>query len=191
MIYNFGTMKEIKIFIKNINPVLLESLLQQIENSDGSICNIDNPSAADLFLVSSYKDIEGYISIPRFVIESKKYRLGDILAKIVQIATHPLQYIEDISIGNIVFSPQEKLIIKEGREVTLTDKEVDILYYLIKNIGVEVAKDRILKDVWEYQEGVDTHTLETHIYRLRQKIENNADSPDFLITKEQGYILNV
>jgi DNA-binding response OmpR family regulator len=70
--------------------------------------------------------------------------------------------------------------------VSLTDKEVEILAYLIRRRGATVSRDDLLKDVWRYQAGVDTHTLETHIYRLRQKISGMPALTNALSTDEDG-----
>lgn len=75
----------------------------------------------------------------------------------------------------------------ESREVRLTEKEVAILVYLHKNKGQIVSRKDLLSAVWEYAENVETHTLETHIYRLRQKIESDPSAPTILLTEESGY----
>ena len=184
-------MNSIKVFIKNLSPALKEAIEDHI--ADISFLDIaEGLDDTDIIVSSFMPDIEGYDLVPKLILGTEqKYRLGDIVNKIVKIATHPIQYINDIALGEISFLPKEKLFIRNKQEIVLTDREVDILYYLVKNIGSEVSKEQILKDVWKYQEGIDTHTLETHIYRLRKKIEINADAPDFLVTKENGYILNV
>lgn len=75
-------------------------------------------------------------------------------------------------------------------EIRLTEKETGILSYLLENTGRTVTRKELLTAVWEYAENVETHTLETHIYRLRQKIEGNPSEPIILITSENGYTLN-
>lgn len=75
-------------------------------------------------------------------------------------------------------------------EIKLTEKETAILSYLLENLGRTVTRKELLTAIWEYAENVETHTLETHIYRLRQKIEGNPSEPRILLTSENGYILN-
>lgn len=72
----------------------------------------------------------------------------------------------------------------------LTEKETAILAFLHANKNRTVARQELLDAVWGYAEGVETHTLETHIYRLRQKIEKDAANPEILLTEENGYRLS-
>ncbi|NBX66474.1 MAG: winged helix family transcriptional regulator [Proteobacteria bacterium] len=77
----------------------------------------------------------------------------------------------------------------DGQAISLTDTEARLLAMLFDAGGVELDKEALLQRVWGYRPGLDTHTLETHIYRLRQKIEPNPTSPRFLMTTEAGYRL--
>jgi len=123
---------------------------------------------------------------------ARSYRLGALLRQIGQMIAQPVLYIDDIAMGECIFKPQEKMLSREGHEdIALTDREVDILAYLARHNRAPVSRDRLLKNVWRYSEGVDTHTLETHIYRLRQKIEASAEEPRILLTVEGGYRLHL
>ena len=75
------------------------------------------------------------------------------------------------------------------RDVRLTEKEKDILVLLHQHTGESVSREALLQNIWAYVEGVETHTLETHIYRLRQKIEQDPATPQILLTTETGYQL--
>ena len=79
---------------------------------------------------------------------------------------------------------------REGSEdsIRLTEKETELLCFLKENGGF-ATRDTLLKNMWGYAQGVDTHTVETHIYRLRQKIESNPSSPKILLTQDDGYRL--
>lgn len=113
-------------------------------------------------------------------------RLGTVLRRIRQILNDPVLYLDDIAIGDCLFQPQEKNLHTAAGDISLTDKEVEILAYLVRRTGTTVSRDDLLKDVWRYQPDVDTHTLETHIYRLRQKISGSADLKNALSTDEDG-----
>ncbi len=80
---------------------------------------------------------------------------------------------------------------QDGDGAPLTEKEVSILVYLHQHKGKCVTRDELLQAVWQYVEGVETHTLETHIYRLRQKIESDPSRPLILVTDGSGYRLGV
>lgn len=74
-------------------------------------------------------------------------------------------------------------------DITLTEKEVEILVTLSQQNGQPISRDDLLRAVWNYADGVETHTLETHIYRLRQKIEKYPSEPEILVTENNGYII--
>lgn len=78
----------------------------------------------------------------------------------------------------------------EKENIALTEKEVEILKFLHKSKPQIISKEELLEAVWNYAENVETHTLETHIYRLRQKIEDDSANPGILITKSGGYTVS-
>ena len=94
------------------------------------------------------------------------------------------------NIGNYVFKPNSKILeSNENRSIRLTEKENNILKFLYKNFGNVIRRETLLHEVWGYNSKVTTHTLETHIYRLRQKIEDDPSNACFLITEPGGYKL--
>lgn len=113
-------------------------------------------------------------------------RLGILLRRIRQILNDPVLYLDDMALGTCLFQPQEKNLHTGAGDIALTDKEVEILAYLIRRNGKTVSRDDLLKDVWRYQPDVDTHTLETHIYRLRQKLSGIEALKNGLSTDEDG-----
>lgn len=97
-----------------------------------------------------------------------------------------------VHIGEYELNPNRKsLMDKKGNELKLTDKEVDILNFLNLAGGEPVSREKLLRDVWHYNEGVTTHTLETHIYRLRQKLSTIIGDEEVLFTDDGGYRLKV
>jgi DNA-binding response OmpR family regulator len=78
----------------------------------------------------------------------------------------------------------------DGAVIRLTEKESHILRLLAVKPGVVVNRKALLEQVWQYGEGIETHTLETHIYRLRQKIEADPAKPSLLLTDTEGYKLS-
>jgi DNA-binding response OmpR family regulator len=115
-----------------------------------------------------------------------------VLLKSVETQFHKFKKLENTqySIGNYVFKPNSKILeLDKNRSIRLTEKENNILKLLYKNLGNIVSRDTLLHEVWGYNSKVTTHTLETHIYRLRQKIEDDPSRAYFLITELGGYKL--
>jgi DNA-binding response OmpR family regulator len=94
-------------------------------------------------------------------------------------------------IGPYSFRPSAKLLLDDARDkkIRLTEKENTILKYLYRTGGSMVKRDTLLNEVWGYNAGVATHTLETHVYRLRQKIEIDPSNAQILVTEPGGYRL--
>lgn len=88
--------------------------------------------------------------------------------------------------------PVKKEIVSDitGKTTKLTEKEVDIIKYLYQTAPVTASKEDLLKNVWEYSTDATTHTVETHIYRVRQKVEKNGKN-QLIITENNGYRLNI
>lgn len=88
--------------------------------------------------------------------------------------------------------PVKKEIVSDitGKPTKLTEKEVDIIKYLYQTAPVTASKEDLLKNVWEYSTDATTHTVETHIYRVRQKVEKNGKN-QLIITENNGYRLNM
>ncbi len=83
------------------------------------------------------------------------------------------------------------LMLGEGqKKIRLTEKEAAILKYLYRVGNKTVSRETLLGEVWGYNAGVNTHTLETHVYRLRQKIERDPSRAEILVTAPGGYRLN-
>jgi DNA-binding response OmpR family regulator len=122
---------------------------------------------------------------------TKPFRFSVLLARI-RAALRQHDQSEDVifTIGPYSFQPANKLLeASDGGKVRLTDKETSILKYLYRQGPKTITRDVLLKEVWGYNNRVTTHTLETHIYRLRQKIERDPSNARLLVTEEGGYRL--
>ena len=122
---------------------------------------------------------------------TKPFRFPVLLARI-RTLLRQYETSEDavFTIGPYSFRPSLKLLLNpKGSKVRLTEKETSILRYLYRAGQRPVSRETLLQEVWAYNSGVTTHTLETHIYRLRQKIEKDAAAPTILITEAGGYKL--
>ena len=116
-----------------------------------------------------------------------------VLLKSIETQLHKFKKLENrqYNIGNYFFKPNSKILeSNENRSIRLTEKENNILKFLYKNLGNFISREILLHEVWGYNSTVTTHTLETHIYRLRQKIEDDPSNACFLITEPGGYKLH-
>jgi DNA-binding response OmpR family regulator len=122
---------------------------------------------------------------------TKPFKFPVLLARIrAQLRTHEQSEDAVFQIGPYTFRPAQKLLLTEdNRKVRLTEKETNILKFLYRAAERVVPRDVLLHEVWGYNAGVTTHTLETHIYRLRQKIEPDPSNVRLLVTEAGGYRL--
>jgi DNA-binding response OmpR family regulator len=122
---------------------------------------------------------------------TKPFKFAVLLARIrAQLRQHEQSEDAVFTIGPYTFKPASKLLVDErGNKIRLTEKETSILKYLYRSGDKIVSRDTLLHEVWGYNAGVTTHTLETHIYRLRQKIEKDPGNAELLITETGGYKL--
>jgi DNA-binding response OmpR family regulator len=123
---------------------------------------------------------------------TKPFRLSVLLARL-RAHLRQSEHSDDavLTIGPYTFQPGAKLMIDGGarKKVRLTEKETAILKYLYRAGDRVIGRDTLLGEVWGYNAGVTTHTLETHVYRLRQKIERDPTQAEILVTEPGGYRL--
>jgi DNA-binding response OmpR family regulator len=125
---------------------------------------------------------------------AKPFRLAELLARLrAQLRTFENSEDAVFTIGPYTFRPAVKQLLEpvRNKRIRLTDKETAILKFLYRAAGKPVARQTLLGEVWGYNAAVTTHTLETHVYRLRQKIEPDPQASTLLLTEGGGYRLNV
>ena len=122
---------------------------------------------------------------------TKPFKFPVLLARIrAQLRTHEQSEDAVFQLGPYTFKPAQKMLVTENdKKVRLTEKETNILKFLYRASERVVPRDVLLHEVWGYNAGVTTHTLETHIYRLRQKIEPDPSNTQILVTESGGYRL--
>jgi DNA-binding response OmpR family regulator len=152
---------------------------------DGVTCPIVMLTAAD----SDADTIEGLQSGANDYI-AKPFRFAVLMARLhAHLRSHGQSEEAVYRIGPYTFRPSAKLLFDaKGKRVRLTEKETNILKFLYRS-GDTVPRDTLLHEVWGYNPAVTTHTLETHIYRLRQKIETSPGQAQLLVTESGGYRL--
>ncbi|HUN39699.1 MAG TPA: response regulator transcription factor [Acetobacteraceae bacterium] len=125
---------------------------------------------------------------------AKPFRANELLARLrTQLRSFDGSEEAVFSVGPYTFRPAKKLLQDpaKNRRIRLTDKESAILKFLYRSDARPVGREILLHEVWGYNPAVTTHTLETHIYRLRQKLESNPANPALLVTEQGGYRLNL
>jgi DNA-binding response OmpR family regulator len=123
---------------------------------------------------------------------TKPFRFNVLLARLrAQLRQHEQSEEAVFIIGPYTFRPSQKLLVEEAarKKVHLTEKETAILKYLYRAGGQVVGREKLLGEVWGFNAAVTTHTLETHVYRLRQKIEKDPSRAEILVTEAGGYRL--
>lgn len=123
---------------------------------------------------------------------SKPFKFPVLLARLrAQLRQHEQSEDAVFNLGPYTFKPAAKVLITEDeKKIRLTEKETNILKFLYRASESVVPRDTLLHEVWGYNAGVTTHTLETHIYRLRQKIEPDPSNARLLVTESGGYRLS-
>jgi DNA-binding response OmpR family regulator len=122
---------------------------------------------------------------------TKPFKFAVLLARIrAHLRNHEQNEDATFQIGAYEFRPAAKLLMdSRQKKIRLTEKETNILKYLFRSGAQPVGREELLREVWGYNSNVTTHTLETHIYRLRQKIEIDTQAPRLLLTETGGYRL--
>src|SRR6201994_1376905 len=149
---------------------------------DGVTCPIILLTAAD----TDADTIEGLESGANDYV-TKPFRFAVLMARIhAHLRNHEQSEEAIYRIGPYTFRPSAKVLVDPAeKKIRLTEKETNILKFLYRS-GDTVARETLLHEVWGYNPAVTTHTLETHIYRLRQKIENNPGQAQILVTESGG-----
>ncbi len=121
---------------------------------------------------------------------TKPFGLRELLARIRAVLRRPgpRQKFEECAFGDVRVRLRGRQAFKAGQEVRLTRKEFDLLRYLVEHRGEVITRDRLLDEVWGYDQFPTTRTVDTHILRLRQKFEDDPERPQFILTAHgQGY----
>ena len=131
---------------------------------------------------SKYSDIGNH-----FVLESTPINIFKLIEK-VNIEFLKLQFNNqsEMKINNYTIDINSREMIINNTRLKLTEKEINTITYLSKS-KKPVSIDELQAEVWSYHSDIETHTVETHIYRLRKKISNTFNDKDFIISKKNGY----
>ena len=137
------------------------------------------------FLIITHKklsNIDGY-----FVLKNIPINIFQLVEKInIEFLKVQYNFQSDLKINNYVINLNSREMIKNGISLKLTEKEINTITYIIRS-QKPVIIDELKKHVWNYNLEMETHTIETHIYRLRKKIFNTFGDNKFIISKKKGY----
>jgi two-component system alkaline phosphatase synthesis response regulator PhoP len=121
---------------------------------------------------------------------TKPFSLRELLARVRAVLRRPgpRRKSDELAVGDIRVQRRARRVFKSGRELRMTRKEFDLLVYLIEHRGEVVTRDRLLDEVWGYERFPTTRTVDTHVLRLRKKLEADPDHPAWIQTVHaQGY----
>lgn len=177
-----------------VDLILLDVDLPDMDGRDAcKIMRRDGVRAPVLMLTGQTTDADTILGLDSGANDyiNKPFKFSVLLAR-VRSHLRSFEQSEDaiFQVGPYEFRPSTKLLTDtEGRKIRLTEKETNILKYLYRSSGKPVAREELLSEVWGYNSSVTTHTLETHVYRLRQKIEPDPANSKLLLTETGGYRL--
>jgi len=123
----------------------------------------------------------------QFVLDSTPINIFKLLEKInIEFLKLQFNSQSEIRLNNYTLDLNSREILKENTKLKLTEKEINTITYLSKS-NKPVSINELQKKVWSYQSDIETHTVETHIYRLRKKFLNAFNDNEFIISKKNGY----
>jgi len=196
-IFDVGSVTALNAALKDANPDLILLDIQMPDGNGVEICKrLRNNGFAKPIVMLTDKDaefdvIEGLEAGANDYV-TKPLRMGELLARIHTQLRQFRALENQFELADLNFVPTSKMLHKIGcgRMQALTEKETTILKFLYRAFPESVTKDELLTEVWGMQNGLTTHTLETHIYRLRQKIGRLTETP-VVITTQSGYRLQL
>lgn len=201
------------LLIVSKNDLFKQDLMFQLKENAPELNLISEDMVADIVLIDEAQEMAAsyakkYSYAPVYVMLAKGTDLPKdkglikyvqkplVLNKLINYLNSAINLAANSKAGKLVFNKyvlypvgKEILNLRNNVTVKLTEKEVSILQYLYKIKNRIVTKTELLQEVWGYNPDVTTHTIETHIYRLRQKVENEDINSQLIITEEGGYML--
>lgn len=174
----------LKICLNIHEPYLAEALQELLSQVEGNIVTHEQDGDCVLFtppFTGTERPSLNFFDL------SRPLRFVELLATL-----ESLPYSKDIHFSHFSLDLREKLLknLNTQHLQRLTEKECEILYFFYQHRGVDLSKNTLLQAIWNYHPDVETHTLETHIYRLRQKLEEDPNNPQIILNGKEGYILN-
>ncbi len=153
-------------------------------------------AANEISLKEKVKSFNNYLTITnkkysnldnQYVLEKLPINIFKLVEKInIEVLKQQFNSQSEFKIKNYIIDLNSRVMKTDNKKLKLTEKEIDTITYLSKeNRPVDI--DELQKKVWSYQSGIETHTVETHIYRLRKKIFNTFEDNEFILSEKNGY----
>ena len=123
----------------------------------------------------------------QFVLDNTPIRIFKLMEKInIEFLKIQFSSQSEVKISNYIIDLNSREIFKNDTKLKLTEKDINIINYLSKS-NKPVSIDELQEKVWSYQSDIETHTVETHIYRLRKKFLITFNDNEFIFSKKNGY----
>ncbi len=187
-----------KVFIIN-NKVLYDVLTEQknqyifnivyFENKEDFLLSLKNEKYED-FIIIDKKPFGKEIDTNRFlIIKNYPIKLIELIQNInIKILQSSFNFKSSIGINKYIINLNSRNLIKEKKSLKLTEKEINLLLYL-KKANEPQKVNKLQENVWYYVSDLETHTVETHIYRLRKKIKETFNDDKLIQTSKEGYFV--
>ena len=141
-------------------------------------------SPENLLINNNKLEEKNILFIDKFPIQ-----LNKLIDKInVHLIQHQYNFKSKLNIKNYILNINSRTVFKDNKELKLTEKEIDIILFLNKNNKPQKI-DVLQSQIWKYSADLETHTVETHVYRLRKKIKDKFNDENFIISSEKGYCI--
>ena len=141
-------------------------------------------SNENLLIDNDKLDKKNILFIDKFPVQ-----LDKLIDKInVHLIQHQYNFKSKLNIKNYILNINSRTVFKDNKELKLTEKEIDIILFLNKNKKPQKI-DVLQSQIWKYSTDLETHTVETHVYRLRKKIKDKFNDENFIISSEKGYLI--
>ena len=141
-------------------------------------------SHENLLIDNDKLDMRNILFIDKFPVQ-----LNKLIDKInVHLIQHQYNFKSKLNIKNYILNINSRTVFKDNKELKLTEKEIDIILFLNKNNKPQKI-DVLQSQIWKYSADLETHTVETHVYRLRKKIKDKFNDENFIISSEKGYLI--
>jgi len=177
------------------DTILLDLMLPDLDGRE--VCRIlrrNGNATPVIVLTAATSEADEILSLDAGAndVVTKPFRIAVLLAR---VRAHMRQYASSadaaFTVGPYLYKPGARLLVERdsSREVALSDTENSILRLLCRAAGAAVTRQELYEQIWGFKAPLDTHTLQTHVYRLRRKIETDPGEPRILLSEHQGYRL--